>query len=151
MSRNAAGIEMEIEPEVYMTQVLINPEQSEAVKMHRELGPFEHLLWLVDQWTPRDFALVSRIEGSPVSVESLTAALLESQHRHPILRSTIRVNLDGGLEFIPTSLPIWLRVIRRTNNTQWLHDVETQLALRSNRVIDRGSAQCWYKVMLYRN
>ena len=112
-----------------MTQVLINPEQNVAVQMHRELGPFEHLLWLVDQWAPRNFALVSRIEGSPVSVESLTAALLESQHRHPILRSAIRVNGDGGPEFIPTSLPIRLRVIRRTNNTQWLHEAETQMAL----------------------
>jgi hypothetical protein len=49
-----------------MTQILIKTEQDGAVQMHRELGPFEHLLWLVDQWTPSNFALVSRIEGRPV-------------------------------------------------------------------------------------
>ena len=67
----------------------MKPEQNAAVQMHRELGPFAHLLWLVDHWTPRNFELVSRIEGSPVSVESLRAALLQSQHRHSILRSLI--------------------------------------------------------------
>lgn len=120
---------MDIQLKVLMTQVLIKPEQNAAVKIHRELGPFEHLLWLVDQWTPRNFALVSRIEGSPVSVESLKAALLQSQHRHPILRTAIHVNGDGKPEFIPSSGPIWLRVVRRTDSTQWLREVETQLAL----------------------
>ena len=26
-------------------------------------------------------------------------------------------------------MPIWLRVVRRANNTQWLHEAETQLAI----------------------
>jgi len=38
------------------------------------------------------------------------------------------VNGDGNPEFIPSSVPIWLRVVRRANNTQWLHEVEKQLA-----------------------
>lgn len=103
------------EPGVFMAQVLIKPEQNAAVQMLRELGPFEHLLWLVDQWTPRNFALVSRIEGSSVSVESLGAALLQVQHRHPILRTAIHVNGDGRPEFTPTSAPIWLQIVRSIN------------------------------------
>ena len=38
------------------------------------------------------------------------------------------MNGDGNPEFIPSSVPIWLRVVRRANNTQWLHEVEKQLA-----------------------
>ena len=61
-----------------MGEVLIRPDENVAAQMHRELGPFEHLLWLVDQWTPRHFIFVSRIEGSSISVENLNAALLQS-------------------------------------------------------------------------
>jgi hypothetical protein len=55
---------------VIMDEVLIRPDENAAVHMHRELGPFGHLLWLVDQWTPRHFLFVSRIEGSSISVEN---------------------------------------------------------------------------------
>ena len=112
-----------------MGEVLIRPDENLAVQMHRELGPFEHLLWLVDQWTPRHFIFVSRIEGSSISVENLNAALLQSQRRHPLLRTAIHVNGDGNPEFVPSSVPILLRVVGRADNTQWLHEVETQLAL----------------------
>jgi NRPS condensation-like uncharacterized protein len=98
------------------------------MELHRKLGPFEHLLWLVDRWTPRHFILVSRIEGSSISVESLSRALLQCQRRHPLLRTTIQVNNDGTPEFIPSSAPIALRHIPRANDTQWLQEVETELA-----------------------
>jgi hypothetical protein len=74
---------------VYMVEVLTRPTENAAIRMHRKLGPFEHLLWLVDQWTPRHFILVSRIEGSSISVKNLQAALSQCQRRHPILRATI--------------------------------------------------------------
>ena len=48
---------------LFMGEVLIRPDENVAAHMHRELGPFEHLLWLVDQWTPCHFIAVSRIEG----------------------------------------------------------------------------------------
>ena len=51
-----------------MREVLMRRNKNAAVQMHRELGPFEHLLWLVDQWTARHFILVSRIEGASISV-----------------------------------------------------------------------------------
>ena len=114
---------------VSMGEVITAPNQTVPAQMHRNLGPFEHLLWLVDQWTPRHFLLVSRIEGSSISAENLSAALLHSQRRHPLLRTAIHVNRDGTPEFIPSSAPIPLRVIPRANDTQWLHEVETELAL----------------------
>jgi hypothetical protein len=102
---------------VIMDEVLIRPDENAAVQMHRELGPFEHLLWQVDQWTPRHFLFVSRIEGSSISVENVNAALLQSQRRHPLLRTAIHVNGGGNAEFTPSSAPIWLRVVQRANNT----------------------------------
>ena len=110
-------------------EVLTRPTENLPVELHRKLGPFEHLLWLVDQWTPRHFILVSRIEGSSISVESLSRALSQCQRRHPPLRTTIQVNNDGTPEFIPSSAPIALRDIRRANDTQWLQEVATELAL----------------------
>ena len=100
--------------------------------MHRKLGPFEHLLWLVDQWTPRHFVLVARVEGGSIRAEDMRLALLHVQHRHPILRASILVN-GGSPEFHPSDAPIELRIVHRTNDTQWLHEVETQLALPFER------------------
>lgn len=112
-----------------MGEVFLRLDENMAGQTHRELGPFEHLLWLVDQWTSRHFIFVSRIEGGSISVDDLNAALLQSQGRHPHLRMAIKVNGEGNPEFIPSSGPIALRVVRRANNSQWLHEVETQLAL----------------------
>jgi NRPS condensation-like uncharacterized protein len=116
-----------------MNDVLTMHDQNAAPQMHRRLGPFEHLLWLVDQWTPRHFIFVARIEGSSISEEDLSAALLQSQRRHPILRTTIHLNDDGDPEFIPSCAPISLRVVQRISGSQWLHEVETQLAIPFER------------------
>src|SRR5215831_9620509 len=80
---------------VHMVEVVTRPTENLARQMHRKLGAFEHLLWLVDQWTPRHFILVARIEGSSISAGNLQAALSQCQRRHPILRATIQVNDDG--------------------------------------------------------
>jgi NRPS condensation-like uncharacterized protein len=101
--------------------------------MHRRLGSFEHLLWLVDQWTPRHFIFVSRIEGAPIAVGDLRFALLQAQFRHPILRTAIRVDRDGTPEFLPGEAPIRLRVIQRKDSNQWLQEVESQLAIPFER------------------
>ena len=114
-----------------MDKILITADEN-VVQTHRELGPFEHLLWLVDQWTPRYFIFVSRIEGSSISVRNPNAALLQSQRRHPILRTAIHVNDDGNQEFIPSPMPISLRFVARANNTQWLREVETPPAMSSS-------------------
>src|SRR5215469_5584126 len=109
-----------------MGETLIRTDENLAAQMHRELGPFEHLIWLDDQWTPRHFILVFRIEGSSLSVENLNTALWQAQRRHPLLRTAIQ---DGNPEFVPSSVPISPRVVRRAHNTQWLHEVKRELAL----------------------
>ena len=43
----------------------------------RPLGTFEHVLWAVDQWTPRHFVVVARIEGRPITAKYLKRALSE--------------------------------------------------------------------------
>jgi len=115
-----------------MCVTLMASGQSQRLQMHRKLGPFEHLLWLVDQWTPRHFVLVVRVEGGSIRAEDMRLALLHAQHRHPILRTSILAN-GGGPEFHPSDAPIVLRIVQRTTETQWLHEVETQLALPFER------------------
>lgn len=97
--------------------------------LDRPLGAFEKLIWLVDQWTPRNFAVVARIEGDPVSREALRVALGDAQLRHPALRTSIQVDEIGSARFVPCGKPIDLRVVVRTNDTQWLQEVEADLAL----------------------
>lgn len=44
---------------------MFKPSLEDELKseLNRPLGAFEKLIWLVDQWTPRNFAVVARIEG----------------------------------------------------------------------------------------
>jgi hypothetical protein len=105
------------------------PDQTRGPEMHRKLGAFEHLLWLVDHWSPRHFVLAVRIEGARIAEEDLRLALIQAQSRHPILRAAIRENGLGVPEFISSNAPIPLRVVRRTHDSQWLHEVEMQLGI----------------------
>ena len=88
-----------------MGEAMMAQGESVPLEVHRKLGPFEHLLWLVDQWTPRHFIFVARVEGAPITLDDLRSALLESQRRHPILRTTIRANGDGDPEFVQSDAP----------------------------------------------
>jgi hypothetical protein len=94
------------------------------MRLTRTLGPFEHLIWLVDQWTPLRVVLVVRIEGNTVSAEDLNSALLQAQHRHPILRTAIFRNERDEPHFVPNSAPIPLRVVQRIDQLQWLQEAE---------------------------
>ena len=109
------------------------PDQTRRPEILRKLGPFEHLLWLVDQWAPRHFLLAARIEGARIAEEDLRLALTQAQRRHPILRAAIHANGLGVPEFIASSAPIPLRVVRRTHDSQWFHEVEMQLGIPFER------------------
>jgi len=97
--------------------------------LNRPLGAFEKLIWLVDQWTPRNFAVVARIEGDSVSVNDLKVALGHAQRRHPALRAAIQASKNGSPWFVPCGKPIDLRVVSRTSDTQWLREAGADLAL----------------------
>jgi hypothetical protein len=93
------------------------------------LGPFEHLIWLVDKWTPLRVVLVVRIEGVSISAEGLGSALLQAQNRHPMLRTAIHANENGEPHFVPGLAPISLRVVQRIDQLQWLQEAEALSAI----------------------
>ena len=97
--------------------------------LNRPLGAFEKLIWLVDQWTPRNFAVVARVEGDSIWGEDLKVALGHAQRRHPALRTAIQADENGSPRFVPCGRPIHLRVVARTNDMQWLPEVEAELSL----------------------
>jgi hypothetical protein len=93
----------------------------------RNLGAFEHFIWSTDQWTPRHFVFVARIEGGSISVDHLHRALRAVQHRHPALRAAIDLDPDGYPRFVPAELPIQLGTVERVADIQWRSEVELQL------------------------
>ena len=99
------------------------------LSLTRTLGPFEHLIWLVDKWTPLRVVLVVRIEGGSVSAEDLGSALLQAQNRHPMLRTAIHANENAEPHFVPSLTPISLRVVQRTDQLQWLQEAEALSAI----------------------
>lgn len=111
-----------------MPEVLATTESHVGLSLTRTLGPFEHLIWLVDRWMPRHFILVARIEGSSVSEDDLSRALLQAQLRHPALRTVIDVDERGNPHFGPCSAPIKLKVIPRTDERHWLQETEKELS-----------------------
>jgi hypothetical protein len=111
-----------------MPGALTRIESHVEPSLTRTLGPFEHLIWLVDRWTPRHFVLVARIEGSSILEQDLNRALLQAQRRHPALRTVIDEDQRGNPHFVPCSAPIRLKVIQRTDQRHWLQEAEKQLA-----------------------
>ena len=93
----------------------------------RNLGAFEHLIWSTDQWTPRHFVFVARIEGGSISVDHVHRALLAVQRRHPALRAAIDLDSHGHPRFVPADFPIRLCIVERAGDTQWRSEVELQL------------------------
>jgi hypothetical protein len=93
----------------------------------RNLGAFEHLIWSTDQWSPRHFVFVARIEGGSISVVHLHRALLAAQRRHPALRAAIDVDPQGYPRFVPADSPVQLCVVDRDGEAQWRGEAERQL------------------------
>jgi hypothetical protein len=97
-----------------------------AGQLTRRLGSFEHLIWSTDQWTPRHFVLVARIEGGSISVDNLRTALLQAQRRHPALRVSINLDSDGSPRFAPCDSTIQIRSVERHEEAQWQREVEAE-------------------------
>jgi hypothetical protein len=90
-------------------------ENKVKLDLNRPLGAFEKLIWLVDQWTLRNFAVVARIEGDAVSARKLKMALGHAQRRHPALRAAIQAGENGSPRFVPCGEPVDLLVAARTD------------------------------------
>jgi hypothetical protein len=96
-------------------------------ELKRDLGPFEHLLWLTDRWTPRHFAVVARLRGA-LDAQALRARLLRAQRRHPALRT--RIEGDGGScpRFVAGDYAeVPLRVRDRVTGDGWRHELVSEL------------------------
>jgi hypothetical protein len=102
-------------------------EVTSCKSLTRNLGAFEHFIWSTDQWTPRHFVFVARIEGSSIPVDHLHWAFVAAQRRHPALRAAIDLDPHRRPRFVPADLPIQLHIVERACNTQWRNEVEFQL------------------------
>jgi hypothetical protein len=96
--------------------------------LERDLGPFEHLLWLTDQWAPRHFAVAARIRGR-LGSPSLQNALLRAQRRHPALRAAIDASDRHCPRFgVDDCGEIPLRVCDRIVGDEWRTELVSELA-----------------------
>jgi hypothetical protein len=55
-------------------------------------------------------------------------ALDHAQRRHPALGAAIQAGENGSPRFVPCGEPVDLRVVARTSDTQWLQEVDAELA-----------------------
>jgi hypothetical protein len=73
----------------------INTSSSNPEDIVRPLGPFEEILWLLDQCASKHFAMAAEIEGTTM-IEGWQAALDAVQKRHPSLSVCIK-GKEGAL------------------------------------------------------
>jgi hypothetical protein len=100
------------------------PNTANAVTKLRYLGPFERFLWLVDLTEPMHFAVAAQFECL-VSIDKWEEALRALQQRHPLLRSSIKLD-ENSIPFFCEGgcVPIPLRVVDGNKRSQ----VEAALA-----------------------
>ena len=103
------------------------PEGKAAASAGRQLGPLEHLFWLVDQNRPVHFAVTGEIAGT-ARHEAWRSALDQMQARHPLLGCYI----EGGAGvpvFRPADgAPIPLRIVAGDPRVDWQKVVAEELA-----------------------
>ena len=105
------------------------PNTDPAESYVRPLGSFEHLLWLLDQASPRHFSLAAQIEG-PTTVGDWRVALDHVQRRHPFFSVCIERDRSSNPQFrqVPDK-PIPLRVVRvGASQTNWLTELQREVA-----------------------
>ena len=93
----------------------------------RDLGAFEHLYWLYNQFNPMDFATVAKLYGQ-FSCDQLAMALRQVQQRHPLLRVRIATDATGQPKFVETDGEIPIRWVARTDAQHWQQELEVELS-----------------------
>jgi Condensation domain len=94
----------------------------------RQLGPFEHMFWLLDQNRSVHFAVTAQISGK-ASLDNWQDALNRVQKRHPILS----VCIEGSPGSVPRfrredAAPIPLRIVEGDPKIHWEEEVGEELA-----------------------
>ena len=103
------------------------PKTNPAQSYVRPLGSFEHLLWLLDQASPRHFSLAAQIEG-PTTVEDWRVALDHVQRRHPFFSVCIEKDRNFNPQFrqVPDK-PIPIRVVPvGASQSNWLTELQRE-------------------------
>ena len=95
--------------------------------MERDLGAFEHLYWLYNQFNPMDFATVAKLYGQ-FSCDQLAMALRQVQQRHPLLRVRIAIDATEQPKFVETDGEIPIRWVARTDDQHWQQELEVELS-----------------------
>ena len=104
------------------------PNKGSAESYVRRLGSSEHLLWLLDQASPRHFSIAAQIEG-PTTVEDWRVALDHVQRRHPFFSVCIEKDRDSNPQFrqVPDK-PIPLRVVSvGESQPDWLTELQREV------------------------
>src|SRR5580704_6133872 len=104
------------------------PNTDPAESYVRPLGSFEHLLWLLDQASPRHFSLAAQIEG-PTTVGDWRVALDHVQRRHPFFSVCIEKDRNSNPRFRhKPDKPIPLRVVRvGSSQPNWLTELQREV------------------------
>jgi Condensation domain/Phthiocerol/phthiodiolone dimycocerosyl transferase C-terminus len=96
--------------------------------LNRELGPLDHMFWLIDQNRSVHFAVVAQLAGR-ASPYDWREALDLLQDRHPILS----VRIEGYPGSVPRfrqedATPIPLRIVEGDPKLRWEREVSEELA-----------------------
>jgi hypothetical protein len=91
----------------------------------RALGAFETAQALTNAHTPFNVVVVLPLRNGP-GEQTVREALVALQRRHPLLRA--QLELEGnGFRFSPTTRPIPLESLERTDNSTWMQVAEHEL------------------------
>jgi NRPS condensation-like uncharacterized protein len=94
--------------------------------MLRKLGANERVVWQTIQAGSINFAAVAHVSGY-IDKPALRTVLDLLSQRHPLLRTRIDIQ-QGGPVFTSRDVPaIPLRVVRRTEDAQWLKEAEIEV------------------------
>ncbi len=95
---------------------------------NRLLGKAEQLIWFIDQVFPLNAVIGATITGN-LSIQQLTEALNQVQHRHPLLNVSISINQEEQPYFISDIFSkIPLRVVIRQSENHWCQVAAEELA-----------------------
>ena len=93
--------------------------------MERGLGIFEESLWKMGKTVPINVVVTLKLEGQ-LSIDILRRALAVSQRAHPLLYA--RVDCQAGRpRFVAETSPVVpLRIMKRADDNQWMHEHEVE-------------------------
>jgi Condensation domain len=95
----------------------------------RALGAREHMFWLMNQKHPVHLTVTAEVKGI-TKAQSWRDALDAVQRRHPILSTSIKLNVEGQPSLYQVdAAPIPLRVVDGSIQEHWELELDREMAL----------------------